>query len=230
MKETSCVMAIHNEEKYLPYSLAALLQTNFELIFVLDRCIDSSEKIIRKFKVKRKNSRVVYKSKAEVFSPNPAFDTFLYGSQFASGEYVYWIGADFVVPIEMFKYRPDKEALKFKYIDYPSHLGYAWFKFLSNFTKHYTCEAFRREHLIRGKYHFPVEEKVLVNTPEDKFQLISSVELLHLRPNRNKVRHYVQGYLRRLKRVPLPRVLLHSTLFRKPIVIVGYLHAMLNGK
>jgi len=223
-------MAIHNEEKYLPYSLRPFLQTNFDLIFVLDRCTDSSEKIIRKFMIKRRNFKITYKNKAGVFSPNPAFDAFLYGSGFASGEYIYWIGADFVVPIAMFKYRPEKEALKFEYIDYPNHLGYAWFKFLSHFAKHYTCEAFRREHLSRGKYHFPVEEEIVARAPEDKFQLISSVELLHLRLNQNRVRHYVQGYIRRLKRVKFLRVLLHSILFRKPQVIVGYLHATLEGK
>jgi glycosyltransferase involved in cell wall biosynthesis len=231
MESVSCVMAIHNEEKYLPYSLKPLLSTNFEIIFVLDRCTDSSEKIIQKFIAKRGNCKVVYKKEAGVLTENPAFDAFLYGSQYASGKYIYWIGADFVVPRDIFKYRPRNEALKFEYIDCTNHLMYAWHKLLSKFTKHYTCEAFRKEHLTEGRYHFPSEEKITYPfTPEDKYQLISSVKLLHLRPNRNKVRHYIQGYVRRLKRVPFLRVLLHSILFNKPCVVIGYLRAMMDGK
>ena len=45
----SLVMPIHNEEKYLPESLKTLKDVEnqfFELIFVLDKCTDSSEKII----------------------------------------------------------------------------------------------------------------------------------------------------------------------------------------
>ena len=45
----SCVIAIHNEEKYLPYSLLYLSNSIFdEVIVVLDRCTDNSERLIRK--------------------------------------------------------------------------------------------------------------------------------------------------------------------------------------
>jgi|YelNatPaOPRAMG01_1025707.scaffolds.fasta_scaffold72835_2 hypothetical protein len=224
-------MAIHNEEKYLPYSLKPLLSTNFEIIFVLDRCTDSSEKIIQKFASIRGNCKIVYKNEVGVFTENPAFDAYLYGSQYASHEYIYWIPADAVVSADMFKYLPEKEALKYEYIDYPNHLGYAWYKFLSKITKHYFCEAFKKEHLEERKYNFPSEEKISYNlVPEGKYRLISSVKVLHLRPNRNKVRHYIQGYVRRLNRTPFIRVLLHGILFKKKCVIVGYLRAMIDGK
>lgn len=43
-----CVLAIHNEEKYLPYSLQPLLELGCRIVVVLDRCSDSSELIIRR--------------------------------------------------------------------------------------------------------------------------------------------------------------------------------------
>jgi glycosyltransferase involved in cell wall biosynthesis len=60
MEDINCVISVHNEEKYLPYSLKPLLLTDFEIIFVLARCTDSSEKIIQKFMAKRGKCKVVY--------------------------------------------------------------------------------------------------------------------------------------------------------------------------
>ena len=43
-----CVLAVHNEEDYLPYSLPSIRELDSQVVVVLDRCVDSSEKIIRR--------------------------------------------------------------------------------------------------------------------------------------------------------------------------------------
>jgi len=44
------VIVIRNEEKYLPYCLASLWNAPVdEFIFVLDRCTDGSEKVVKHF-------------------------------------------------------------------------------------------------------------------------------------------------------------------------------------
>lgn len=41
-----CVLAVHNEEKYLPYSLQSISDLGCKVVVVLDRCSDSSETIV----------------------------------------------------------------------------------------------------------------------------------------------------------------------------------------
>lgn len=44
----SCVVAAYNEESFLPYSLPTIKNTVFdEVVFVLDRCSDDTEKLVR---------------------------------------------------------------------------------------------------------------------------------------------------------------------------------------
>jgi len=53
-----CVLAVHNEEKYLPYSLGSLRELGCLVVVVLDRCVDSSEKLVRRH---LRNVEVVFK-------------------------------------------------------------------------------------------------------------------------------------------------------------------------
>jgi len=47
MMRASAVVAVHNEEKYLPYCIMALCGSPlYEVVFVLDRCSDRSLEII----------------------------------------------------------------------------------------------------------------------------------------------------------------------------------------
>jgi glycosyltransferase involved in cell wall biosynthesis len=68
--DVSVIMAIYNEERYLPYSLSALSKSDFkEFIVILDRCTDNSENIVRKFfpeaRIIRKNKQMWKNSYAE---------------------------------------------------------------------------------------------------------------------------------------------------------------------
>ncbi|MCS7113619.1 MAG: glycosyltransferase family 2 protein [Nitrososphaerota archaeon] len=68
--DVSVIMAVHNEERYLPRSLSALAKSEFkEFIVILDRCTDNSENIVKKFfpkaKIVRKYSQKWKNSYAE---------------------------------------------------------------------------------------------------------------------------------------------------------------------
>jgi len=43
-----CVLAVHNEQKYLPYTLESLKKLDCPVVVVLDRCLDSSENLIKR--------------------------------------------------------------------------------------------------------------------------------------------------------------------------------------
>jgi len=60
----SVVMPVHNEEKYLPYSLASLLRCPIdELVIVLDRCTDRSTIITERFaKIAPYNVKLIQKN------------------------------------------------------------------------------------------------------------------------------------------------------------------------
>ena len=48
--KVTCVLPVHNEQQYLPYSLPRLNKLDVEeILFVLDRCNDDSEGLIRTF-------------------------------------------------------------------------------------------------------------------------------------------------------------------------------------
>lgn len=98
--ELNVVMAIHNEERYLPYSLNRLKDAPLDLIvFVLDRCNDKSEAIVRAFKPKFRKI-VVIKQWNEW--KNPASETFAFGTEFCDGDVVFHVGGDFLVDFKMF--------------------------------------------------------------------------------------------------------------------------------
>ena len=65
-KKLVCVLAVHNEENYLPYSLAAINELDNQIVVVLDRCTDSSEKLIRRHV---KNANVVLKERGSWKNP-----------------------------------------------------------------------------------------------------------------------------------------------------------------
>lgn len=92
----SVVVAAHNEESYLPYCIAGLIQCKdiYEVVFVLDRCTDRSREIILNtnfpFKVK---ILVLKKKRWKSLTAEP----FALGCKAASGNVIYVVGADIYV-------------------------------------------------------------------------------------------------------------------------------------
>jgi hypothetical protein len=215
------VMPVHSDEKYLPFALRALEKFEGQIIFVLDNPTAASEDIVGRFVKNHTGAQIVNKGNLSFEMENPAFSSFIFGSLEAKGDRIFWMAADMIAPQEMF--RADlKLPAQFECIDYPNHLGYAWFKLLSKFTKHYSAEAFPKNFPYQH-YDWRSEERIfLTKSKAIEFNHYNFV-ILHLRRTTNRTRHFVQGVLRkRLGFNPL-KVFLHSILFLKPFVIIGYL-------
>jgi len=65
-KKLVCVLAVHNEENYLPYSLMPIKELNSQTVVVLDRCVDSSEKLVRRH---IENAELVFKEDSHWKNP-----------------------------------------------------------------------------------------------------------------------------------------------------------------
>lgn len=115
----SCVMPIHNEEKYLPYSLNSLLNAPiYEIVCVLDRCTDKSKEICRRFSVLAPfRVRIIEKNFSEW--KNPASESFELGAMEATGHVIFSIGADCVFDPKIFQQKywedPNINALGYTY-------------------------------------------------------------------------------------------------------------------
>lgn len=216
------VLPVHYDDDTLPYTLNCLreLPQNVEVIFVLDRPSSFCCRLVWKFARKYK-AKVVQKYPLPFRVDNPAWHSYLCGTFQAKGERVYWVGADIVFSKEIF--RGDlKVPCKFQYIDADSHFWMAWFKLLSKFSKRYCLEVFPRNFLF-AKHEWRSEEKIYAFGPNRIYFHYYDTLVLHLRRNRNHVRHYVQGLMRKKRGVSFLKVLLHSILFIKPFTLIGYL-------
>lgn len=222
------VMGIHQDEKQLPYSLKPLLSFPGEIILVLDDPSPRSFQIADKFRRLRPNVHILWKDPSQCSGiSNRVWQTFLCGSTHAKGERMFWIGSDLIMP-ELFWQRELVLPCKFQYIDAETHFGWAWHKFLSNFSKHYCNEVFPRGFEFFD-YAWNSEETVAkTDRPELRFHLYDEPTALHLRKTRNPARQYVQGIQRCRQGTPFWKVLSHALLFWKPFVLTGYLHAILS--
>jgi len=123
----SVVMAIHNEEKYLPFSLASLINAQIdEIVFVLDRCNDKSLEIVKHFSNKVKYRCVIIEKNFNEWI-NSASETFTYGTNFVKGDVIFHLGADFIPDSKLFNKNlwnnKDISVISFRYNHYQLYGG-----------------------------------------------------------------------------------------------------------
>jgi glycosyltransferase involved in cell wall biosynthesis len=242
LNEVSIIIPVHNEEKYLPYSLKPLADLrDTPIIFVLDRCQDGSEAIVRKFARKRDNVTVL-KKEDDSKTDNPAWEAYLTGAEQVRRGRVLFLGADVIMDTRVFCYLNRARLLKFRYVNYASHFWYTFEKTFQRFTsKSYFLECidvnlihelpFMSESyndIVQGRTKLTdILNAVSFNR---KFVNIDSVECLHLRPFIPEDRQLLQGYVRHMQGVPLLKVLMHSLIYRKPHVFRGYVFRMFRKR
>lgn len=96
----SAVVAVHNEEKYLPYCIMGLCSSPlYEAIFVLDRCSDHSLDIIEDADFPFKLKIVELKQKQWL---SATAEPFALGFKEAGGDVVFSIGSDIYVDPRIF--------------------------------------------------------------------------------------------------------------------------------
>jgi len=223
------VMPIHNDDNVLPYSLNCLRKFQGEIIFVLDDPSPKSRKYAEAFSKLHPNVIILNKGKLPFKVDNHVWHSYLYGSLFATGERIFWIGADVVFSSEIFR-KSIPLPCKFEYIDADNHFMFTWFKILSRITRHHCVEVFPRDFPFY-EYAWRSEEKLYQKpTRQIPFHKVNQPTVLHLRRNRNSLRHFVQGRRRKKLETPFLRILLHSILFMKPLVLLGYIYETFKHK
>lgn len=241
----SVVVGVHNEEKYLPYCLGSLWKAPVdEFIFVLDRCTDRSEEIVREFTAYHSNSKIIHKTEKSWIQP--VIEVFDEGAKHASGEYVFLVPADAVMDLKVF----DEEylcgePLMFRYYNYDifgSKIGYGFERVLFRIydglrIPSWQCsfEALPRGQSVRGK--LPPEDvagfqkvplmvlRGIITESEKKYFCVQNTAILHLRPGLSKEEQLLRGIARYVLKYSAFKVLLHSIIYRRFYVFVGYMQA-----
>ena len=250
--KVSCVMPVHNESEYLPYSLGSLLGAGIdEFIPVLDRCDDGSERIVDDFsetaeftvkKVKLSRRKWSYPT-AEVVQK-----CFLN----ASGDIVYAVGADMLVDRGIFSIDwTGIDVAIFNCKDYSLH-GNIVDKIQSNWTntsrkvsgKAYY--ALRKKPPLTGLYAFRryVFDRIgLRDVPSEdvwflkhaikqfRYKRFPRFQTLHLRPTtiNDRKRQCMHGFSRAKQlHYSFWKVLAHSIVLGKPYTLQAYLQTRIT--
>jgi len=230
--DVSIVLALHNEERLLPYSLKPLRNFHGEIIFVLDRCSDMTAAIVERFKKVSCATKIVVQHKNRKWKvDNPIFDAQLYGSSLASNNIIVWSGGDIVLNSETLDFLETQNyetPLQFNCLDFSNILSYAYSKLLNHIVKTYTVEVFRRKDI--SKHPVGVDNWEQWDGKIRPFQFYKSkLQVYHLRKTiRQPSRQFLTGYTRAMIGTSLIKILLHAVLFNRVHVLRGYLHQKLK--
>ena len=114
----SVLLPIHNEASWLPYSLPSVFALDpDEILLMLDRCTDDSEKVARqlasKFRVLHKLSCIEFEKETPDWKTRLAYLRYR-GSKLARNDYVLFTSADLVVDPKIKHYlKPMRGTLQF---------------------------------------------------------------------------------------------------------------------
>ena len=243
----SGVMPIHNEEKYLPYSLSSLLDAEIdELVVVLDRCTDRSESIIDYFAehVDYEVKKVIVKERRWLY---PTAEVFTIGFNMASGDIIYSLAGDCIYNPEIFRIDWSQiEFASFPYLDYPIYgkliekiqanwinmykkIAYSLYPKLSGKDKFSGIYAFKR-HVYEAIPRIDVMSEDIWFLKEArkkgyKYKYFPDLINIHLRPTllSNKEKQRWHGRSRAHLGYPLWKVIAHSVILGKPEVFKAYI-------
>ncbi len=239
----SGVMAVHNEAEYLRYSLPPLRPIPFdELIFVLDRCTDDSEEIIRR--LAPRNSKIMSKEEQHWLSTR-AGETLQAGFDRAKNDLVFALGADLIMTPHAFTIAgelmrtPRVGSVFFGFTQRPIrgirrriHEEYI------NFLKRYLLDRVSpyRMEFTTGVYCFRKSLARLRDVPAEYDDLHNQIQakgyqavyvpdagIIHLRAGLSKEKQIWHGKVRAKLHEPLMKVVLHSIINLKPWTLITFL-------
>jgi len=242
----SGVLLVHNEQKYLPYSLNSLTEANLdELIIVLDRCTDKSEYITKRFSP---NYPVHIYEKGWNEWENPIAEVAEYGFSLARGDVIFSLGADVYFDNKMFReeWFNGYDMVGFECLSWDlrnSTLRTSYEACLKKLYRPFNSGewyggVFGVKRKVWRKYHFQdsvygkgrghpqfalFKDKIVRDG--FKYHYVSSTQNLAIRSvalyRENQI---LQGQRRATLGFPLWKILLHSFLHLKPYVLIGYLN------
>jgi len=240
-------MPIHDEENYLPFSLASLLNANLdELVVVLDRCTDRSETIIDFFaeQVDYEIKKVIIKKRRWFY---PTAEVFTIGFNEASGDVIYSLAGDCIYNPKIFRIDWSQiEFASFPYLEYPiygkliekiqagwiniyrkiAQLLYPKLSGKDNFSgiyafKRHVYEAIPRKDIMSEDIWFLKEAW----KRGYRYKYFPNLINIHLRPTllHDKEKQRWQGLSRARLGYPLWKVIAHSIILGKPEVFKKYI-------
>lgn len=249
----SGVMPLHNEALFLPFSLQALKHADLgELVVVLDRCTDESERLIDIF-----TGQASFPVRKYVLSErewgNPTSEVFKMGFEKAQGDVVYSLAGDCIYDPRIFQICwANLDFASFHYYDFPLGKGLLdklhslWVNFLKRILNIYLPHL-TKQTKFSGIYAF---QKRFFNrlNPLD----VQSEDVWYFQQALNlkvKYRHFTQfrnihmrpatiGFAEKQKahgtgkqalNYPLWKVVAHSVLLIKPHTLKAYIHARARG-
>ena len=245
IEKISVVVAVHNEEEYLPYCIAGLVRSQvYEVIFVLDRCSDRSLKIIESvsfpFKV-----RVIEIKKKQWKSPTA--EPAAVGCRAADGDIVYVINCDVYVDPRIFMVDwTGMDFCSFVLKSYPLYgnvrsilvakvreqLAVNYEKMRSRtLHKRYGTGAYAfRKSIYRFCPHIDcdAEDSYFLSTCMYKgygYRYFSSIGVLHLRPDNPRSFKFRARLAANKYHVTLPKAVFYSLKYASPIYLREYLIA-----
>ena len=234
--KTSCVIAVHNEAKYLRYSLPYLLTSPFEeIVFVLDRCKDNSEQIIKQYG----DARFKVLCKNEANWQNPCAEAKNFGCSKATHNLLLITDADMVLDlkavqngIRMFEQNKNVTLVCLAYKQYSLHgtilqrLGDEWINFIGMIVRKLGVQPRRGGiYLVRKEIAAIQDSPSEYDFLQQKHKVIRiETKSLHLRPRFSKKAQISRGKARmHLPQYNVIKVLLASILQLQPYMLFSYL-------
>lgn len=240
----SLIMAIHNEEEYLPRSLSSLKRIEDrigEFIFILDRCTDSSEDIVKRF---FPNAKIIKKNKQKW--KNSYSENLQLGFLESRGDIILLLDADIVIPPNLLEVllpelkgniaTVSPKIITDKNVSLLNFIYYYWEKISFSITPlgketRGACRLIRRDCLEKiGGFKDVIAPDTQLDLDLRKLgyrsKLVENIECLHIRRISLKKAiksQIMSGIMRRQIKMPLWRVIGHSVLRLRPFVVYGYL-------
>jgi len=231
----SCVVAVHNEEKFLPYSLLNITDAVFDdVIFVLDRCTDDSEKLVKGVMDKR---FVLYHKNRQDWKEACA-ESKNVGCSLAMGELLMISDADVILDIGAVKEaielvaKKEIDAVVFTYRQYSlfgtilSRIKDEWINLLWMLIRKSGFQPIRS-----GIYMIKKELAVIPDLAGEYDYLQQQLrtfpiqtKTLHLRPRRSREAQIQRGRVRAcLPQYTKLKMLIMSILQLEPYLFAGFL-------
>jgi glycosyltransferase involved in cell wall biosynthesis len=241
--EFSAVMPIHNESKFIPYSLPAVYSLDpSEVILIFDRCTDNSKLISKKIAKKHNKEHLTrfieLKNPVSEYNFRTAFVR-RYAFNLATKDYILNVDSDVLLDKKIKDYLKrikDYGLISFGYLDYPFTFQSIIRKLISKliprigFTGQYIFNKkawIETEDSNKVKQIFKAEDTHLKEAMEKKYNIaFIDTKSLHLKPSETKQKHYMRGFANwEVKRKNLFLMLIQSIIYLRPASFVGYYYS-----
>lgn len=242
----SVVMPIHNEEKYLPYSLSSVYNLDpGEVILLFDRCTDNSLNVARKISdiLNTKDlTRFITLNKSSPDWSNRVAFLRRYGFKITNYDIILNTDADIILDAEIRKFlkkiKGNVGLISFGYIDKPFTVQCFLRRIVARFTPFkgyagiygFSKKAWEKTESSKIRDVERGEDTFLRLSIQKKYRTLHhNTTSIHMRPDENFQRHYLRGktYFQ-VVHDPLWKILIHGFFLLRPAVIIGYLQSKLS--